>query len=63
MNDWDRLTDEQFMTVAMYYRWGKKTTLQEHTDNRDYIRRRLQNLGYTWTEGCCGQNTIMREQQ
>jgi len=57
---WQNVDDEKFFIIAMYYRWGKRMTLQEHSNNRDYIRDRLRNLGYTWTEGCCGNNEIRK---
>ena len=58
--DWDNLDDEKFFIIAMYYRLGKNTTLQQHIDNRKYIQDRLKNIGYTWIEGCCGNNEIRK---
>jgi hypothetical protein len=53
----NKATDEQFLQIAQYFKQNK-LSLQEYVTALDYIKKRCNKLGYTWTKGCCGINTL-----
>ena len=50
-------SDTQFLQIAQYFKQNK-LSLQEYVTALDYIKKRCNRLGYTFTKGCCGNNTL-----
>jgi len=53
----NKASDEHFLHIAKWFR-KDNITLQEYVSALDYIKKRCHRLGYNWTKGCCGYNTL-----
>lgn len=61
-NDLDQLVnnlnDSDFLNWARFVTRGDMS-LNDYVELRDKIKKRCHSLGYTFTLGCCNQNTII----
>jgi hypothetical protein len=49
--------DNTFLEFARFFK-RNKLHLKEFVEIRDYTIKRCKSLGYDWTQGCCGTNTL-----
>ena len=53
------MPSDKFLSYAKLFRRGE-LPLQEFVTLRDTIKKRCNELGYTWTPGCCGVNKLTK---
>lgn len=55
----DSLSDEDFLQWARWFNRGNMS-LNDFVQLRDKVKSRCNKLGYGFTNGCCGQNNIIK---
>lgn len=53
------LNDKDFLTYARLFGRGNMH-LKEYIILRDNVKKRCNELGYAWQQGCCGTNNLIK---
>lgn len=55
----DKLSNDDFLQWARWFNRGN-LTLNDYVMIRDKVKKRCHDLGYGFSQGCCGQNNIVK---
>lgn len=57
--DINQLSESEFLDFARLFGRGH-LTLNEYVILRDNVKKRCNQLGYAWQQGCCGTNRLIK---
>ena len=52
--------ESEFLQYARFFKLTKHMNLNDYMILRDEVKKRCRILGYSFEQGCCGQNNIRR---